>query len=64
MLEKKALSPELLEAQTAMELPDREMMALLVVVATDVVDIRNVDVSANLCANVLTVQSQVSCEAS
>ncbi len=51
LVEKKALSPEVLEAQTAMELPDREMMALINVVVFDVVDIRNVDVAANVCVN-------------
>ncbi len=51
MLEKKALSPEVLEAQTAMELPDREMMALIDITVGDVtVDIE--DVNLGVCANV------------
>lgn len=49
MLEKKALSPELLEAQTAMELPDREMMALVVVVAPIDVTLEDVNIGVQAC---------------
>lgn len=69
MLEKKALSPEVLEAQTAMELPDREMMALVTVVIGNVnvlrdveITVRNVDVAAQICASVLSNNTQVTCE--
>jgi hypothetical protein len=57
-LEKKALSLEEIEAQTALELPDREMM-LVTVVITNVlndltvnVDVRNVNVAVQVCAAV------------
>ena len=53
MLEKKVLSPEVLEGQTALELPDREMMALVTIVIGNVnvlreveITVRNVDVAA------------------
>ncbi len=56
LTEKKALSLEDLEAQTALELPDREMM-LVTVVITNVlnnlsieVDVRNVNVAIQVCA--------------
>lgn len=67
MLEKKALSPEVLEAQTAMELPDREMMALVVINNvlsgnTITVDIRNVDVALQVCANALSNNPNLTCE--
>ena len=55
LLEKKALSAADLEAQTALELPDREMMALVNVVAFDVVDVNNNTVQANVSANVCGV---------
>lgn len=50
MLEKKALSLEELDAQTALELPDREMMALVNVVALNGVNVAvPVGVAANVC---------------
>ena len=57
MLEKKALCPEDIEAQTALELPSREMMALVNLVAFDVVDVNNnnVGVGAQVPANVCGV---------
>ncbi len=66
MLEKRALSPEVLEAQTAMELPDREMMALVIINNvlsgnTVTIDIRNVDVAAQICAGVLNNNAGVTC---
>ncbi len=61
MLEKKALSPEVLEAQTVMELPDREMMALV-----DIGDVTVTieDVNVGLCANVSVIAGDLtqSCE--
>ena len=54
--EKKALSLEELEAQTALELPDREMMALVNVVALNGV---NVAVPIGIAANVCGVNAAV-----
>ena len=68
MLEKKVLSPEILEAQTAMELPDREI-PLVTVVLTNVlsgnevdITVRNVDVGANVCAQILNTRPNLTCE--
>ena len=75
MLEKKRLSAADLEAQAALELPDREMMALVNIVVVDVLSGNNVNVqvpigvAANVCgvqANVLAqggVQEPVDCTA-
>lgn len=72
---KRELSIEQIDAQTAVELPDRDMMALVNIVIFDVVDLRNVTiavpigVAANVCgvqANVLAsgnFQSPVDCTA-
>ena len=56
LAEKKTLSLEALEAQTALELPSREM-PLITLVIVDLVDIRdititvrNVNVAAQICA--------------
>ena len=55
LMEKKALSFEEIEAQTALELPDREMMALINVTLIDVLSHNNVNVqvpigvAANVC---------------
>lgn len=61
--EKRALSIEELEAQTALELPDRELM-LVTVVITNVlnnlsveVDVRNVKVAAQICAAVNAINT-------
>ena len=61
LLERKALSAEDLEAQTAFELPDREMMALINIIIFDVVDLRNVTVQVpiGVAANVCGVQANV-----
>ena len=53
MLEKKALSPEVLEAQTALELPDREMM--LIVIGPITVNLEDV----NVCVNAVVVGQDV-----
>lgn len=75
MLEKKRLGVEELEAQAALELPDREMMALVNIVVADVLNGNNVNVqvpigvAANVCgvqANVLAqnnIQEPVDCTA-
>ena len=55
-MEKRALALSDLDAETAMELPDRETLALINIVIFDVVDIRNVDVAAAVCANVGVLQ--------
>ncbi len=49
LAEKKPLGVEELEAQTALELPDRNMMALLTVVVAGNEIVKNVDVAANVC---------------
>lgn len=53
LAEKKPLGVEELEAQTALELPDRELM----LVQTGVVNVGLEDVNVGVCANV-TVLSQ------
>ena len=47
LLEKKRLTLEELEAQTALELPERDMMALITIVITDVLNNLSVDVDVN-----------------
>ncbi len=68
LLEKQALTTEELEAQFAQELPQRDTM-LVTVVLTNVlnnltidIDVRNVNVAAQICAAVLTTQTNVTCE--
>jgi len=63
LLEKKRLSLEEMESQTALELPDRELM-LVTVVITNVlnnlsidVDIRNVNVAVQVCAVVQAINT-------
>lgn len=75
LLEKKRLGIEELEAQAALELPDREMMALINITVVDVLNNNNVNVqvpigvAANVCgvqANVLAqggIQEPVDCTA-
>lgn len=58
MLQEKTLvTTELIESQTAVELPDRHMMALvnLVLITGDIVtiNVRDVNIGLNICANVL-----------
>jgi hypothetical protein len=59
LVEKKMLSDMDLESQVALELPDREMM-LVTIVITNVlnnltidIDVRNVQVAAQICANLI-----------
>jgi hypothetical protein len=61
MLEKKTLGVEELEAQTALELPDREMMALINIFVTDVLNNNqvNVQVPIGVAANVCGVQANI-----
>ena len=67
-MSKKMLSMDELEAQAVLELPDRELMLVTVVITnllnnnTVEIDVRNIDIAAQICANVLTVQSNVTCE--
>ncbi len=75
LAEKKPLRVEELEAQTALELPDREMMALVNILITNVLNNNQVavavpiGVAANVCgvqANVLAqggVQEPIDCTA-
>lgn len=67
LMEKKTLGVEDLEAQTALELPEREL-PLVTVVLTNVlsnntvtIDVRNVNVAAQICAGVLN-SGNVTCE--
>jgi hypothetical protein len=57
LLEKQPLTAEELESQFALELPDREMMALVTVIITDVlnnntvtIELKNINVAVQLCA--------------
>jgi hypothetical protein len=54
LVEKRALSPEVLEAQTALELPDREMMQLITVNIGDVT-IELERVNLGVCANITVI---------
>jgi hypothetical protein len=65
VLEKKRLSLDEIEAQTALELPDREMM-LITVVITNVlnnlsidVDVRNINVGVQICAVVNAITTNL-----
>jgi hypothetical protein len=68
MTEKRTLSMAELEAQTALELPNREMPLVTVVIGnllsnnTVEIDVRNVNVAAQICAAVLAVDTNVTCE--
>ncbi len=61
LVEKKPLDVEALEAQVALELPDREMMALINIVVVDVLSGNNVNVQVpiGIAANVCGVQANV-----
>jgi len=56
LLEKKRLSVEDLDAQTALELPDREMMLVTIVITNLLnglhvdVDVKNINVAVQVCA--------------
>ena len=53
LLEKKPIGMEELEAQTALELPEREMMALITINVGNVNIVR--DVNLGVCANVTVI---------
>lgn len=59
MLEKKMLSDADIDSQAALELPDREMLLVTIVITnllnnlTIDIDVRNVNVAAQICANLL-----------
>jgi hypothetical protein len=55
MLEKPVLTLEEIESQTALELPDRELMALVNVFVNDVLS--HNDVGVTVCANVAALNS-------
>ncbi len=63
LLEKKALSLEDIEAQTALELPDREMMQIVVIIGDVLSDntiripVKNNNIAVQVCAivNVLNL---------
>lgn len=62
LAEKKALSVEEIEAQTALELPDRELLALPVVIQKGLVNVAVgvEDVNVGVCANVVLLGQEVS----
>ena len=59
LLQKQALSLEELDSEVALELPDRETMQVVVVITnlirdiTVTIDVRNVNVAAQICAALL-----------
>ena len=62
------LSMDELESQAVLELPDRELMLVTVVITnllnnnTVEIDVRNIDIAAQICAAVLTNNTNVTCE--
>jgi hypothetical protein len=63
---KRVLTPDVLAAQGAFELPDRQMLALVTVVITNLlnnlsvdVDIRNNNVALQVCAVVAALNSEI-----
>jgi hypothetical protein len=69
LVEKKMLSDADLESQVALELPDREMMLVTIVITnllnnlTIEVDVSNVNVAAQICAGLLNNDNaQVTCD--
>lgn len=67
-MEKRMLSIEELDAQVALELPDRELMLVTVVITnllnnnTVTIDVRNIDIAVQICVNALANNSNVTCE--
>ena len=66
VLEKRPLSMDELDAQTALELPERDMMALVTIVITNVlnnlsvdVDVKNNNVAVQVCAIVNVLNSTI-----
>ncbi len=64
---KKALSIAELDSQTALELPDRELMLVTVVITnllnnnTVEIDVRNINAAVQICAGLLN-NAPVTCE--
>ncbi len=62
------LSVEDLESQAVMELPDRELMLVTIVIGnllsnnTVNIDVRNIDIAAQICAAVLSNNTNLTCE--
>ncbi len=67
LAEKKALSLEEVDAQVALELPDRDMMLVTIVITnvlnnnTVEIDVRNINVALQICAAVLA-NANVECD--
>jgi len=65
LLEKKALSLEEIEAQSALELPDREMMLVTIVITNLLnnlsveVDVRNNNVAVQVCAVINALNANI-----
>jgi hypothetical protein len=70
---KRTLTPTLIEAQSAFELPDRQLLALVTIVITNLlnnlsidVDVRNNQVAVQVCAVVQAITANnlaaLSCE--
>ena len=62
VIQKRALTPDLVEAQCAFELPDRQLLALVTIVITNLlnnlsidVDVRNNNVAVQVCAVVQAI---------
>ena len=67
LVEKQSLSLADIEAQTALELPDREMLALVTVIITNVlnnlsvnVEVKNNSVAVQVCAAVQLINTIIS----
>ena len=67
LVEKQPLSLADIEAQTALELPDREMLALVTVIITNVlnnlsvnVEVKNNSVAVQVCAAVQLINTIIS----
>ncbi len=67
-MDKRMLSVEDLESQAVMELPDRELMLVTIVIGnllsnnTVNIDVRNIDIAAQICAAVLSNNTNLTCE--
>ena len=65
---KKQLSTLDIESQMAVELPDRELILVTVIITnilnnnTVTIDVRNIDIAAQICAAVLSNNADVTCE--
>ena len=66
--QKQLLSQADLDSQMALELPNRDLMLVTVVITnllnnnTVTIDVRNIDIAAQICAAVLTNQTNVDCD--